>query len=117
MIPRPKAAARAASTEHGVPKQQGLEGEPGKESEAGGGEADGQDEGLPSDVAMDERMTTPETPEGRDAGGGDQAEEAPAEDMVTAGEVAKQAPDIDEVGTDYFGSHFALHWKSLFSCS
>lgn len=108
-----KAAARAASMEHGVPKQQGSEVQPGKESEAMGGEADGQCDGLPSDVAMDERMTTPETPEGRDAGGGDQAEEAPAENMVTAGEVAKQAPDIDEVGIDIFLSHFSLHWKSL----
>ena len=108
-----KAAARAVSTEHGGLKQQGSEGKPGKESEAMGGEADKQDEGLPSDVAMDERMTTPETPEGRDAGGGDQAEEAPAEDMVTAGEVAKQAPDIDEVGTDFYSTHIWLHWKSL----
>ena len=109
-----KAAARAASTEHGGPKQQGSEGKPGKESEAMGGEADGQDEGLPSDVAMDERMTTPETPEGRDAGGGDQAKEAPAEDMVTAGEVAKQAPDIDEVGIYVFFTFLAaLDWKCL----
>ncbi|KAK9839238.1 hypothetical protein WJX81_003454 [Elliptochloris bilobata] len=58
---------------------------------------DGSTGGLPPGVATDERMTAPETPEGPDTGGGEQKQEAHPEDMVTAGEVASQALDEDEV--------------------
>ena len=70
----------------------------GKEGEAGNEEQEeGSKEGVPQGVASDERMTAPKTPPGPRVGGAQPAQEAPPEKMTTAGEVAKQAPDEDEL--------------------